>query len=143
MNRFAAIVLATVCLAVASPSSASAQEAAGEPQWYQVFYFKFVPGMKERAIEHIAQHFWPVDMAIGRKVLPFDFVTGEWHHVVYFPAAISPDGIDTVPSFQVFWKELVAREGGEAAADNAFADFFAMVAEHEVQLARLHGPPAQ
>jgi hypothetical protein len=132
-----------MCLTFASPWTASAQESVGEPQWFQVFYFKFVPGMKERAIAHIAQHFVPVDMAIGRKVMPFDFATGEWDHVVFFPAAIGPGGIDSVPSWQVWQQELAAREGSDAEAEKAFADFFAMVAEHEVELAQLLGPPPQ
>lgn len=141
MRTFAAVVLAGLCLAVALP--AAAQDAGAGQQWYQVFYFKFVPGMKERALAHVVEHFVPVDMAIGRKTIAFDLATGEWDHVAYFPATVGPEGIDSVPSWQVWRAELARREGGKAAADKVFADYFAMVAEHKVELARLLGPPPQ
>src|SRR5689334_23145736 len=79
--------------------------AADGDQAYLVLYAKFKPGKAPEALKIIREHFFPVDKKIGRKSIPFDFSTGEWDHVVYFPYDTAK--MDTVPGNAVWWKTFV------------------------------------
>ena len=71
------------------PTWVLAQEAKPEKyedvSWYSADFTKFKPGMQNEARAIIYDHFVPTDADIGRKVVNFDFSTGEWDHVVFFP----------------------------------------------------------
>src|SRR5215470_14840351 len=78
--------------------------AAEDLQAYLVLYAKFKPGKTPEALKIIHEHFWPVDRKVGRKAIPFDLVTGEWDHVVYFPYDTAR--MDTIPPGAEWWKAL-------------------------------------
>ncbi len=93
--------------------------------WYTVSYAKFKPGMAEEARKLIYDHFWPVDKEIGREVIPFDHVTGDWDHVVYFPMPGGPDELAfrETELGRRWFETLARREGGRekaAALDKRF-----------------------
>lgn len=87
--------------------------------WYRIVYVKFKPGALEEAQKLIYEHYWPIDKEIGREVIPFDPISGEWDQIVCFPMGGSPSQIALGDSpMDKRWNEvLVRREGGKAQAD--------------------------
>ncbi len=104
--------------------------------WYIVSYSKFKPGTADEARKIIYEHFWPVDKEIGREVIPFDVVTGEWDHVVYFPMAGGPAELafrETALGRR--WQEAFARrEGGKDKADALEKRFGEMVLREKTEI---------
>ena len=136
MNTQRAVVsLALLLLASCMFSSAFAAD--GE-QAYMVAYAKFKPGKAPEALKIIHEHFWPIDKKVGRKAIPFDFVTGEWDHVVYFPYDTAR--MDTIPSGAEWWKALVEQEGGAEQAQKLFQTFLDLHANSKVEIAKSPGP---
>jgi len=103
--------------------------------WYQVVSVKFKPGKTGDALKIIHEHFHKVDKTIGRRVLPFDYQTGEWDHVVYFP--FDPSLMDTTPPGAEWWKAFAQQEGGMEQARALFQSYQDMVASSKAELARL------
>jgi hypothetical protein len=87
--------------------------------WYAVSYTKFKPGMADEARRIIYDHFWPVDKEIGREVIPFDHVTGEWDHVVFIPMAGGPADLafEETPAGRRWQETFIRREGGKDKAE--------------------------
>jgi len=112
--------------------------AADVEQTYLVAYAKFKPGKAPEALKIIHEHFWPVDRKVGRKAIPFDFVTGEWDHVVYFPYDTSRS--DTIPSGAEWWKALAEQEGGNEQAQKLFQSFLDLHANSKFEIAKSPGP---
>jgi hypothetical protein len=102
---------------------------------YLVAYAKFKAGKAPEALKIIHEHFHEVDKSIGRRVLPFDYVTGEWDHVVYFP--FDPARMDTIPSGGEWMKALAAQEGGMEQAQKRFQSYLDLVATSKTEIARL------
>ncbi len=105
--------------------------------WYRIAYVKFKPGMAEEAQKLVYDHYWPVDKEIGREVIPFDPLTGEWDAIVCFPMSGSPTQVglgDT--ALDKKWNEvLVRREGGKAQADAINKRYGEMVANTKTEIA--------
>jgi hypothetical protein len=114
--------------------------AADAEQTYLVAYAKFKPGKAPEALKIIHEHFWPVDRKVGRKAIPFDFMTGEWDHVVYFPYDTSR--MDTIPPGAEWWKALVEQEGGSEQAQKLFQGFLDLHANSKFEIAKSPGPIA-
>ena len=131
----ALIALVSLCLASSVSSWAFAAE--GE-QTYLVAYAKFKPGKAPEALKIIHEHFWSVDRKVGRKAIPFDFVTGEWDHIVYFP--YDPARMDTIPAGAEWWKALVEQEGGQEQAQRLFQSFLDLQANSKFEIAKSPGP---
>ncbi|HTO44379.1 MAG TPA: hypothetical protein VML56_09895 [Burkholderiales bacterium] len=112
--------------------------AADTEQAYVVFYAKFKPGKAPEALKIIHEHFWPVDKKVGRKAIPFDFVTGEWDHIVYFP--YDTGRLDTIPSNAEWWKAFVEQEGGPDQAQRLFQSFLDLHANSKAEIAKSPGP---
>jgi hypothetical protein len=104
--------------------------------WYRVEYTKFKPGMAEDARKIIYEHFWPVDREIGREVIPFDHVTGEWDHVVYFPMPGGPAELafQETPLGKKWNEAFVRREGGREKADALGKRFGEMVLHQKTDI---------
>jgi hypothetical protein len=124
-------LLAALFLALFTPPALGQAAQPGTPiegvTWYTVEYAKFKPGMADEARKIIYEHFWPVDKEIGREVIPFDHVTGEWDHVVYFPMPGGPGDLAfRETALGKRWFETFSRrEGGKdkaAALDKRFSD---------------------
>jgi hypothetical protein len=105
--------------------------------WYEVMYVKFKPICARRALEIVYGHFARVDQTVGRRVIPFDFSTGEWDHVVFFPIAMTEEGYDTIPPRSDWWSALSDQEGGREQAETLFGEFLDCIAEGKRELARL------
>lgn len=76
-----------------------------------------------------------VDKTVGRRVIPFDYQTGEWDHVVYFP--FDPVQGDTIPSFAEWMKALAAQEGGMEQAQKLLQSYLDLIDTSRNELARL------
>lgn len=117
-----ATILLGLALSLGAPS-AQGQMPTVKPgertSWYRIVYVKFKPGALEEARKLIYDHYWPIDKEIGRDVIPFDPISGEWDHIVAFPMGGSPTQIALEESAQEkkWYEVLVRREGGKAQAD--------------------------
>lgn len=138
MNR--APLLAAVFLASSAIPSLGQSAQSGKPiegvTWYTVSYTKFKSGMAEEARKIIYEHFWPVDKEIGRQVIPFDYVTGEWDHVVYFRMEGGPGELafEETPLGKRWQDTFVRREGGKDKADALNKRFGEMVLQDKTEL---------
>ena len=104
--------------------------------WYTVSYTKFKPGRADEARKIIYEHFWPVDKEIGREVIPFDYVTGEWDHVVYFPMLGGPAELafQETPIGKRWQETFFRREGGKDKAEALGKRFGEMVLHQKTEL---------
>lgn len=132
---FAALLLAlsaTPALSQGAPTTNSIDGVA----WYTVSYIKFKPGMAEAARKIVYERFWPIDNEIGREVIPFDPVTGEWDHVVYIRMPAGPAELAFKETEQGRrWQEaFVRREGGKDRADALQKTFGEMVLHERIEL---------
>jgi len=112
--------------------------AADGEQTYLVAYAKFKPGKAPEALKIIHEHFWPVDKKVGRKAIPFDYTTGEWDHIVYFP--YDTGRMDTIPSGAEWWKAFAEQEGGAEQAQKLFQSFLDLHANSKFEIAKSPGP---
>jgi hypothetical protein len=132
--------LAALLLALSATPGAGQGAQAGNPiegvTWYTVSYTKFKPGMADEARKMIYEHFWPVDKEIGREVIPFDHVTGEWDHVVYFPMPGGPAELAfrETPLGKRWQETFFRREGGKDRAEALEKRFDEMVLHHKTEL---------
>jgi hypothetical protein len=104
--------------------------------WYKMTYLKFKPGMADEARKLIYEHFWPVDREIGREVIPFDPVTGDWDEVVFFPMPGGPSelGVQSTP-WDAKWNEsFMRREGGKEKAQALQKKFDDMVLQSKTDV---------
>ena len=141
MKRTLLLAVLALAVAVAAPR-AIAQNASAANQndggtWYLARYAKFKPGMAPEAQRIIHEHFWPVDQEIGRPVIAFDFVTGDWDHVVYLPLTGPGDLALQETALGKRWKEVLARrEGGRDKADALEKRLGEMVLAEKSELVR-------
>ena len=113
-----------------------AQYTGEQPEFYKVFNVKLKPGKALEADAFVNRYLSPADDAIGRKVITFVYQTGAWDRITYFPARITENGIDTIPSEQVWWEAFVKQEGGEEEAQARLAEFMDLVDALEVEIAK-------
>lgn len=138
MIRTLALGLLAAAMAMAAWNGARAETIElTRGDWYEVRMVKFKPGKAAEALALARAHFRPADEDIGRRTVPFDLATGAWDHVLYTPIALTGDGYDTVPPRAAWWQALAAREGGMEQARAVFRSFLDMIAESEVEIARL------
>ena len=122
----------TTALSQAAPTGKPIEHVA----WYQVMYVKFKPGMAEEARKIIYEHFWAVDREIGREVIAFDPVTGEWDQVVYFPMPAGPSevGLQSTPWDAKWNAAFERREGGKEKADALNKRYGEMVQQTKIEI---------
>jgi hypothetical protein len=96
---------------------------------------KFKVGKAEEALKVIHEHFEKVDKAIGRKVIPFEYKTGEWDIMVYFP--LDTSRMDTIPTWGEWMKALQRQEGGVEQAQKLPQNYMEMVADEKREIAQL------
>jgi hypothetical protein len=87
------------------------------------------------ALKMIHEHFHKVDKTVGRRVIPFDYQTGEWDHVVYFP--FDPVRWDTIPSWAEWMKALAAQEGGMEQAQKLLQSWLDLIDTSRNEVVRL------
>jgi hypothetical protein len=128
------ILISTMLLLVSLGGTAIAEEQ--QAQWYRVFNVKLKPGKAMEADAFVKKYLTTVDEKVGRKVVTYVYQTGPWDRISYFPAVMTKDGIETVPSDQVWWKAFVQQEGSEDKAAARMAQFMDMVAVFEMEIAK-------
>jgi hypothetical protein len=119
------------------PIEACSAKQGQQSQCYLVVSLKFKADADQEARKIVAEHFTPVDRALHRKMLCFDFHLGEWDFVVYLPidndgceAGWLPDGMSTV------WrKEFYRREGGREKAQAVWKRYTDLVERHKTEIA--------
>ncbi len=104
-------------------------------------YVKYKPGVADAARQIISEHFWPVDHELHRDMLAFDFYTGEWDRVVYFPNDI-PEQVAWIPSpMMAGWIErFYEREGGKQNGQTIWNRYNDMVERCKTEIAVLTVP---
>ncbi len=135
-----------IFLLLALPTSLLAQEGVkygDDVSFYTVVFTKFKPGKADAATEMIYKYFVPADGDIGRKVINFDFSTGEWDHVVFFPMK---DGVSefewkTPPTEGAWMAAFTKRVGGQEKAAEMMAQWDGLVAEQRTELVRYTKKP--
>jgi hypothetical protein len=133
-------LFATLFLTLATAPALGQGTQVGRPiegvTWYVVSYVKFRAGMADEARRIIYEHFWPVDKEIGREVIPFDHVTGEWDHVVYLPMSGGPADLafQETPLGRRWREAFLRREGGKEKADALEKRFNEMVLREKTEL---------
>lgn len=138
MNRTP--LLAVIFLALSAPPGLGQAAQPGKSiegvTWYTVSYTKFRPGMADEARKIIYEHFWPVDKEIGREVIPFDYVTGDWDHVVYIPMVGGPVELASqeTPLAKKWQETFIRREGGKDKAEALGKRFGEMVLHEKTEL---------
>jgi hypothetical protein len=115
------IALATLMLLGSWTVTSRAQEQSqSEPHadvdWYEAWYVKFKSVGFYEAERILRDHFVPVEQAIGRESIIIEYRTGHWDFVIYFPID-GPGDLEqrTSPTWELWWKILVEREGEEGA----------------------------
>jgi len=143
MRKSLALVLAIALLTLAFPVDSAAQEAAAgvkhtDVDWYFVSFAKFKEGTEQAALGIIYDHFIQADRAVGRDPLAFDFATGAWDHVVFFPLAGGPTDLEwEVRPIDAEWFAALAElQGGAEEAQALLTRFSDMVQDSEVHVVR-------
>lgn len=107
-------------------------------KWFQIQFVKFKPGKEFAANKFIEKHFVPVDVELGRNVVGYDFVFGEWDQLVFFPMQGPSDiGWKMTPDGEKWFAAFSRRAGGMENAMKLMNEFSAMVAEQESAMVRL------
>ena len=106
-------------------------------KYYSVGFTKFKKGKMERGIEIIQKYYWPVDQKIGRNVMPFDFMTGEWDHIVFFALEDGMSELDwkQSPSNAKWWNGLVKELGSEEKVKEIMTEFDSCVLKSKTEIA--------
>ena len=114
--------------------------------WYRANLTKFKPGTADEARQIIYEHFIKADQAVGRNPIPFNFTTGEWDHVVFFPLQGRPADLEWSPTDAVtglidlrpiderWWAALADLEGGVEAARALVERFGELVQRQETHI---------
>ena len=110
---------------------ANAEASSDDYVYYYGAFNRFKPGKEQEARKFIYDHFWTVDKVIERKPIAFDFVTGPWHHIVFFRLenGIADAEFANTAQVQKWLKQFEKQEGGTEAAAKSQAHFDAMIDE--------------
>jgi hypothetical protein len=136
MTFFARALIVASTLLLLLPATSRAEDYLKVGGWYEALYTKFKPSCGLRAIEITHQHFGPVDKKIGRNVLVFDFRTGEWDQIVYFPVTFTGEGYEWVKEKE-WWSTFIEQEGGREQADTLFGEYLDCLAASKRDVGRL------
>lgn len=143
MRKGSAVVLAIASLTLASAADSVAQADTGgvkhtDVDWYFVSFAKFKEGTEQAALGIIYDHFSQADRAVGRDPLAFDFATGAWDHVVFFPLTGGAADLEwQVRPIDAEWFAALAElQGGAQEAQALLTRFNEMVQDSEVQVVR-------
>ena len=135
-TRFLLGLLLSLCATTAQSQATLAGKPIERVAWYTVSFMKFKPGMVDEARKIIYEHFWPVDREIGREVIAFDMVTGDWDHVVFFPMPGGPSELGfQSTAWDTKWNEAyIRREGGKEKAEALQKKFGEMVLQSKTDI---------
>lgn len=107
-------------------------------EWFAIQFVKFKPGKEFAANKFIEKHFVPVDIELGRNIVGYDFVFGEWDQLVFFPMQGPSDiGWKMTPDGEKWFAAFSKRAGGMENAVKLMDEFSSMVADQESAMVRL------
>jgi hypothetical protein len=133
---FTRTLIASSALLMLLSSTLNAQDYLKVGGWYEGLHTKFKPSCALRALEITHEHFGPVDKKVGRNVIVFDFRTGEWDQIVYFPVVFTGEGYEWVKEKE-WWSAFVEQEGGQDQADAVFAEYLDCLVVSKREVGRL------
>ncbi len=97
-----------------------------EPQfvYFKGSFTKFHHGKREEALDLIYSRFWTVDQVVGRKPIPFDCLTGEWDHIVFFRLHGGLADLEKEKdAMQVKWDQQLEKQEGSPEKAKALHDY--------------------
>ena len=83
-----------------------------------------------------AEHFVPVDEEVGREVIAFGFMTGDWDSVVFFPLEEGASALEweVSPSDERWYAKYAERVGGLAKASEIDQRWYELIADTKTEL---------
>ena len=101
--------------------------------YYLARYVKFKPGKANRGRNIIYEHYKRTDQAIGLQTITFDFMTGPWDHVAYFPLEEGPSELawEVSPRNAEWVAAFSEQEGGMDEARKIWAQYSDLVLEEQ------------
>ena len=108
-----------------------------DSDWYMAIDVRWKLGQAEEAMQIAAEHFAPVDQAIGREVIVFVHESGKWDQTLYFPMDGPGDmAWDVTPSDEEWWAGLAEQEGGAEEAMAVWMNYLSKVADYNITIVR-------
>jgi len=108
--------------------------------YYTMNLVDFKAGANDEAWEIIYDHFVPVDNAVGREIINFDYHSGGWDHIVFFPMGETTDELEwsRSPADVAWWSALIEQEGGKDQADALMKRYNGLVARSSRHIVHRH-----
>ena len=146
MRKLCLLVLAVVLLVPGLDAlSQDLEPAKYEGTWYQMVNVDYKPGMRDKAMEYIAENFAPAGMASGTGP---DMVllhhTGHHDMTMLWKLDGGPADMEweTSPDDVKWLKAMMAQHGGPAEMDKVWQGYMDMVADVDVIVTRTWNPMA-
>ncbi len=116
-----------------------------EGTWYQLIHVQFKTGMRDEALEHIAQNFAPagVETGTGPKMVLLHH-SGEYDMTLLWELKGGPADLawERSPDDVKWAKSMAARHGGMEGMQKAWQEYQAMVEHAKVEIVRTWSPMA-
>ncbi len=105
--------------------------------YYLVSFQKYKPGRAAEAHDYINNHFVPVDRKVGRKTIEFNFQSGEWDHIAFFPLSEGYGELEWTnsPANAKWWAALAEQEGSAEKAQELFRKFLDTMVVYKREIA--------
>ena len=105
-------------------------------KFYTAYYIKFKPGKLDEGRKIITDYFEVAGRNSGNHAIAFNYQSGNWHHVVYFPWAAASDlEWKMSPAAERWWAELAKHVGGPQKARELMAKWVDLVADEKWEIA--------
>jgi len=104
--------------------------------YYLARYVKFKPGKANQGRKIVYEHYKPTDQAIGLQTITFDFMTGPWDHVAYFPLEEGPSALawEVSPQNAEWVATFAEQEGGMDEVRKIWAQYSDLVLEEQEEI---------
>ena len=109
-----------------APNPAKGEAKTTEPKfvYFKGSFTKYHHGKREEALDLIYSRFWTVDQVVGRKPIPFDCLTGEWDHMVFFRLHGGLADLEKEKdAMQVKWDQQLEKQEGSPEKAKALHDY--------------------
>lgn len=146
MRKTCLLLLAVALLLPAAAAVAQDMEPTKyEGTWYQVITVDFKPGMRDRALQHIAENFAPAGMASGTGP---DMIlihhSGDHDMTLVWKMKGGPADLewDRSPDDVRWAKAMAEQHGGMEGMQEAWQEYMGMIHDVDVVIARSWNPMA-
>jgi hypothetical protein len=104
-------------------------------KFYTAYYIKFKPGKIDEGRKIITDYFEVAGKNSDNRAIAFNYQSGNWHHVVYFPWAAASDlEWKMSPAGERWWAELAKHVGGAQKAKELMARWGDLVADEKWEI---------